>query len=56
MNTLAHLAALVAIGFIIRLLFVTLSEPILGTAAVVVFVTFAVMTIFAVEADKKLLE
>ncbi len=56
MNTLAHIGALVSIGLLIKLAFVDMSDPILGTAGVVMFAVFVVMTLLGLLADHDMIE
>lgn len=56
MNILAHLAAMVALGWLIQFLFVTMDEPILGLAAVIVFALFIPMSWIAVKEDQEILK
>jgi len=56
MNILAHLAAMVAVGWLIQFLFVTLSEPILGVAAVIIFALLLPMAWIALKEDQEILK
>lgn len=56
MNILAHLVALVAVGWLIEFLFVDLSEPILGVAAVILFALFIPLSWLAIKEDQEILK
>lgn len=52
MNILAHLAAFVALGWLVQWLFIDLSEPILGVAALIVLVLYVPLSWVAIMEDK----
>lgn len=55
MNTLAYIAALIAVAWLVEFLFVDLSEPVLAAALVVVWAWLLPMTWIAVLEDKEII-
>jgi hypothetical protein len=55
MNTLAHIAAMVAVGWLVFWMFTELNEPVLAVAGVTVLAWLFPMTWMAVLEDKEIL-
>ena len=55
MNTLSHIAAIIAVGWLVVWLFTTLNQPILGAALVVVWAWLVPQTWLAILEDREIL-
>ena len=55
MNTLAHLAAVIASIWLLLYAFLTLDQPLLGLVAVFLTATFLTLTLFAAQADWRII-
>lgn len=55
MNTLAHIAALVALGWLTKFMFVDQANPVVGFAVFAVALLFLPLTWFAVHEDREIL-
>ncbi len=57
MNSLAHLAALLVLGWLIEHFFATIEEPLLAFALIPVFIIFLIsLILMAVKDDAEMLE
>ena len=55
MNTLAHLAAVIASIWLLLYGFLTLEQPLLGIVAVFLTALFATLTLFAAQSDWRII-